>query len=261
MTTFLKFAAICRALISFSIRGLIIQIMVHDTRKKRIQLANNTAKAGKDLVRILGFKLKIVNPEIIPTLSLHNHLFIANHISYTDIMVLASLYPMLFITSREMGNTPFLGQLTHLGGSLYTDRRHIATLKNEINAITAVLSEGFNLGLFPEGTSYNGDTVHPFKKSLFESAIRSKTPIQPICIKYISIDGKPFDLSNRDQICWYGDMAFVPHFPNLMKLKEIVVEITLLNEIPIEEGMDRQQLSDLTFNKINEVFQKYKPLV
>jgi lyso-ornithine lipid O-acyltransferase len=256
-----KIIAFCWGLIKFAFRGLYIHLFIRDSQKKLILLTDNTSKASKELIHILGFKLNIINPGIIVNLSKRNHLFVANHVSYTDILISASVFPMLFITSREMGNTPFLGQITKLGGCLYTDRRHIATLKKEVNQITQVLRDGFNLALFPEGTSHNGDTVHPFKKSLFESAIKSQTPIQPICIKYISIDGKPFGLSNRDQICWYGDMAFIPHFPNMLKLKEIVVEVTLLDEIPIEEGMGRQTLSDLTYNKIMDVFKTYPPLV
>lgn len=260
MTFYRKLILIIFELLRFALRALIIILLNHDSHQRRILLMHNTARTGRGLVRILNYKIHIINPEIKTTFSKHNHLFVANHVSYMDIPVLSSIHPMLFITSTDMGKTPFLGQITQLGGSLYTDRTRIATLRNEVNVIADALKEGFDLSLFPESTSYNGEIVHPFKKSLFEVAIRSKIPVQPICIKYISIDGEPFSVANRNKICWYGDMAFVPHFPNMLKLKEIKVEVTLLDEIPIEDGMDRQTLSDLTFKKINEIFQTYPPL-
>jgi 1-acyl-sn-glycerol-3-phosphate acyltransferase len=153
-----------------------------------------------------------------------------------------------------MEKTPFLGQITKWGGSLYTNRKQFANLKQEIEQISDVLKEGSNLVLFPEGTSFMGDTVHPFKKSLFEAAILSKVPIQPVCIKYQTIDDMPVDESNRDEICWYGDMAFVPHFPNLLKHRKFTAQITVLEEIPITPNMDRQEVSDLTFQAILQAF-------
>jgi lyso-ornithine lipid O-acyltransferase len=260
MTYLFKLLVVCSILIKFSLRALFINLTTHDPHTKRKRLMLNTSKTGKELVHIFGFKLHIINPEKIKNFSKRNHLIVANHVSYTDIPVLSSIYPMVFITSTDMGKTPFLGQITQLGGSLYTDRTRIATIRNEVNILSQALEDGFDLSLFPEATSYNGEIVHPFKKSLFEAAIRSKTPILPLCIKYVSIDGKPFSLSNRDLICWYGDMAFFPHFPKLLTLKEVIVEITLLDEIQIEDGMDRQTVSDLTFQKISEVFEKYPAL-
>jgi lyso-ornithine lipid O-acyltransferase len=260
MTYFLKLCTVLLELIKFACRALSINLLTRGPHKRRTQLMHNTARTGKDLVHILGLKLHIVNPELISNFSKRNHLHVANHVSYTDIPILSSIYPMVFITSTDMGKTPFLGQITQLGGSLYTDRTRIATLRNEVNVIADALKEGFDLSLFPEGTSYDGEYIHPFKKSLFEAAIRSKTPIMPMCIKYLSIDGEPFGIKNRDKICWYGDMDFFPHFPNLLKLKEINVEITLLDEIPITDDMNRQTLSDITFQKINEVFMAYPPL-
>jgi lyso-ornithine lipid O-acyltransferase len=260
MTYFLKLLKVCWEIIKFFVRGLSIHLFIGDTHYKRLLLMKNTASTGTELIQIIGIKLNIIHPEIKANFSKHNHLFVANHVSYTDIPILASIRPMIFITSTEMANTPFLGQITKLGGSLFTDRRRIATLKSEIYDMTRTLRSGFDLSLFPEGTSFNGETIHPFKKSLFEAAIQSEKPIQPICIKYTTIDGKPFGLANRDKICWYGDMGFIPHFPNLLKLKEITVDVTFLQEIPITKNMDRQYLSDLTYNSIMDVFKTYPPL-
>lgn len=255
-----KILAVGWVLVTYFSRGIAVLIGTREPLKRRKLLLQNLVIAAKGLLRALDISVKITNPDKLSLLAKRNHLIVTNHISYTDIIVLASLHPMLFITSKEMRNTPFLGQITQLGGSLYTDRRHISALKNDLQEITDVMKEGFDLALFPEGTSYNGEIVHPFRKSLFESAIQSATPVLPMCIKYLSIDHEPFSKVNRDKVCWYGDMAFFPHFPNMLKLKYIQVEITILDEIPIEEGMDRQKLSDMTFEVINSKFNQYPPL-
>jgi len=247
-------------LIRFFVSGIYVLCVNRDKTRRRQKLMLNIAHTAKQLIRIMGFKVTVTNPEKLSILTERNHLIVTNHVSYMDIPILASIHPMLFITSIEMKSTPFLGQITQLGGSLYTDRRHISALKEDLIKITEVMKEGFDLALFPEGTSFNGDYVHPFRKSLFESAIQSQTPVIPMCIRYITIDGKPFSLSNRDLICWYGDMAFFPHFPIMLKLKEIRVEVTIFDEVPIEKDMERQKLSDMTFDIINNKFNQYPPL-
>jgi len=40
-------------------------------------------------------------------------LFICNHLSYLDMLVLSSIYPTCFVTSKEIRETPFWGSLAY----------------------------------------------------------------------------------------------------------------------------------------------------
>ena len=51
------------------------------------------------------------------------HLVVSNHLSYVDVLVIASLAPSVFVTSIELRNTLLLGQLARLSGSLFVERR------------------------------------------------------------------------------------------------------------------------------------------
>ena len=106
----------------------------------------------------------------------------ANHVSYVDILVIASRTPAVFITSVELKRTFPLGMLAWFGGSLFVERRSPAGLKQEISAIARTLQEGTSVVLFPEGTTFDGDHVRPFRSSLFTAAIRAAVPVQPVCI-------------------------------------------------------------------------------
>ena len=66
-----------------------------------------------------------------------NYLIIANHLTYVDILVVASLMPSVFITSVELKQTFPLGLFAWLGGCLFVERRSPAGLKREIEEIAS----------------------------------------------------------------------------------------------------------------------------
>jgi 1-acyl-sn-glycerol-3-phosphate acyltransferase len=178
-----------------------------------------------------------------------NYLAIANHVSYTDIIMLASLENFVFITSVEMGKNIFLGSITRLGGCLFTDRKKFVSLPKEIEKFADTIKEGFKVMLFPEGTSTNGDTVKEFRKSLFQVAFLADCPVLPICVRYKTLDGKPIDVSNRDLVYWYGDMEFAPHFMNLLG-RTLEAEIDILDPIYSLSNKTRQTLSNDVYTQI-----------
>lgn len=148
-------------------------------------------------------------------------LIVANHLSYLDVLILFSLYPSLFITSQEIKETPVLGQICELGGCFFVERRKekrtLSTMTQELQSVKNKLDQGFNIFLFPEGTSSDGHQVLPFKATFFQVAVDSQSPVQPMCIKYKG--------ENRDLIPWFGDMTFIDHLFKLCMLTEINVEL------------------------------------
>ena len=145
--------------------------------------------------------------------------------SYLDALILASLRPVCFITSIEMKNVPVLGLLTELGGCLYTERRSKENLRSEVAQLSQALQDGFDIVIFPEGTSTNGTGILPFKRGLLSAAMDAKKSILPITIQYQEINGKKVNTGNRDILCWYGDMYFAPHFFKLILLKSVKIRV------------------------------------
>ncbi len=200
-------------------------------------------------------KAKVINPHVLTQMKDLNYLAVANHVSYTDIIILASLEDFVFITSVEMGNNPFLGSITRKGGCLFTDRKKFVSLPKEIEKFAQTIKEGFKVMLFPEGTSTNGETVKEFRKSLFQVPFLAKCPILPICIRYKTLDGKSIDEGNRDLLYWYGDMDFAPHFMKLIG-RSIEVEIEILDPVYSLEGKTRQTISNDVYTQIHSCFHK-----
>ncbi|MFB3845418.1 MAG: lysophospholipid acyltransferase family protein [Candidatus Cloacimonadaceae bacterium] len=254
MRRFLRFVIILLQLSLFFLRAYFFKVITRNPVKCRQRLAKNTSYTARRMLKTLRMKVKIINPERLELLKKNNFLIVANHVSYTDILVLASCHPMIFITSLEMAANPVLGNVTRLGGSLYTNRKKRTTLPAEIERMSSVLQQGFNIVLFPEGTSTNGATVYPFKKSLFQTAIQAQKDILPICVKYKKLDGKPIiTQQQRNFVCWYATRTFVPHLWELLKHK-VDVEVHILEPVPYDQNRDRQQLSDEVHNRLLNTF-------
>jgi len=254
MITAFRFFGVIFWLSSFFIRGWIIKLCNRDPVKQRNRLAKNTTYISRKLLKPFGIKVRVINPENLQVLAKENHLIVSNHVSYTDILVLASCHPIVFITSTDMADSPFLGDITRMGGSLVTNRRKHTSLPQEINNFADALLQGFNLVLFPEGTSTNGETLREFRKSLFQTPIIAEKPILPICIRYKTLDGKPIETqAQRDIVCWYGDMTFAPHFWKIIS-HNTEVEVTVLKSLPFDSTVKRQPLCDLVYNQLLSVY-------
>jgi len=242
-------------LLIFYLRSFFFRLITPNPVKRRQRLNNNTTFICRHLMSSMHFTVRIKGSRHLTTLTEGSNLVISNHASYTDILVLASIRPFPFITSVEMGANRFLGGITRCGGSLYTDRRKHTSLPQEIENFAGTVREGFNVVLFPEGTSTNGETVKAFHKSLFQVAVSAKAPIQPVCIKYRRVNGESIiTQKQRDLICWYGDMEFAPHFLKLLRHR-IEVEVNFLEPIPWQDGATRQKLAEETYGRILNCFQ------
>lgn len=187
-----------------------------------------------------------------------NYLIVSNHLSYLDILIIAAKIPTAFVTSTDIKNTPFLGQIVTLAGCLFVNRKNKENIKNEIKELREALNYGINVVVFPEATSTNGDEVLRFRHPLFEASIATSSPILPLTINYKRISKVPVNLNNRDIVCWYGDMGFFSHFLKVLEQKEILVELnisepftpSLINSI--EAALKSHQIVSNNFKSLNQ---------
>ena len=182
-------------------------------------------------------------------------LVVCNHMSYVDVLVIASMAPSVFVTSVELRNTLLLGQLARLSGSLFVERRKASGLRQEIDAIAVVLKQGFSVVLFPEGTTFNGDHVHPFKQSLLDAAIKADCGIQPVCIRYQRVNGRPLTAASRDTVLYYGDTTFFRHFPRFLTLRSVEVKISVLHPIHAKTDESRKHLAGRAHEAISAEYE------
>ncbi|MFP5385526.1 MAG: lysophospholipid acyltransferase family protein [Bacteriovoracia bacterium] len=199
-----------------------------------------------------GLALKVLNIKVVRTGGrgeVRQKLIVANHLSYLDVLILFSNYPSLFVTSVEIRETFFLGEICKLAGCFFVERRkafHRSETKFlELKKMKEKFSQGFNIFLFPEGTSTDGSCVLPFKSTFFQLAVDTQTKIQPMCLKYTG--------ENAHVSPWHGDMTFHKHLFKVCLQSEITANLTVLEEV---EGSEKLALAKLTHEIISDAYEK-----
>jgi len=184
-----------------------------------------------------------------------NYLILSNHLSYLDIFILFSEFPASFIASVDEVREMFLlGRITALSGGYFVERRNRSTLRADIDEIADILRCGVNVALFPEGTTSTGEKVLPFKTPLINAAEKAGVEVLPVCIKYKKINGEEIGPENRDLVYFHGDMEFFSHVGKLLNVKEIDVEVTILEPLSVSSAGSRKDLSDNVYSVISSEY-------
>ena len=216
-----------------------------------------TKKVSQNIVQIfhkLVLWLANIKVEVIGNRNLNNEptLFVSNHLSYLDIPVLGSTLNGRFIAKEEISKWPVIGYLSKVGNTIFINR-NLRFLRTNKSIIFDHISRGDNIILFPEGTTSDGIRVIRFKSSLFTSLEQKNILIQPIVVKYKSINGMPLNRWLKPIIAWYGDMDLKPHLVNILKLFSIKVKIIFL---PALNGRDFTNRKDMT-STLHHAIDKY----
>ena len=255
MRIILKAVAIVLILSLYALVSLCIMALPAKRARKLERLTGNVMFFARLGLRVLSVRM-VVRRLKRKGLRRHrtHYLIISNHLTYVDILVVASLMPSVFITSVELRQTFPLGMFAWLGGCLFVERRSPAGLKREIEAIAEVLAQGTSVVLFPEGTTSNGDTVRPFKNSLITAALTTGTSLLPVCIRYRAADGQQVDTSNRDSLYYYGGTTFFQHLPRFLALRSIDVECVVLRPIATHQNQSRKELATRAYQMISAAY-------
>jgi 1-acyl-sn-glycerol-3-phosphate acyltransferase len=201
---------------------------------------------------ILNIKVTIAGDE--GQLERGGYVIIANHVSYVDGIVLGSIFPIVFVSKREVKKWPIVGQWNVLCGTIFINRQR----KNEVGALvremTRKLRQEANILLFPEGTSTNGEKMLPFQTVPLAAPLRSRSIIVPVTLAYTTIDEQPVTAVNRDFVYWYGDMDFVTHFWDLLGRRGVEVLMTLQPKIECfryaDNSAGRKKLAEDCYNRV-----------
>ncbi len=174
-------------------------------------------------------------------------LFISNHASYIDIVVLASVIPGSFIAKAEVASWPLFGTLARLQRTVFVERRGRAAHAQR-ETIRSRLEQRGNLVLFAEGTTSDGLRVKPFKSALFAAARTGgddvAVTIQPVSVAYTGLDGMPLGRNLKPFVAWYGDMSMAAHAFALLGLGRITVDVLFHPVVSHEAFATRKALSE-----------------
>jgi len=131
------------------------------------------------LMWIFGFRLRRVGTPLQNPV-----LFVANHVSWVDITVLHSQRMMGFVAKREIASWPVVGWLAARGQTIFHQRGNTESLGGVMQEMVARLQQGRSVGVFPEGRTRGGQEVGPFHARIFQAAVETSVPVQPVALVY-----------------------------------------------------------------------------
>lgn len=112
--------------------------------------------------------------------------FVANHISWVDILALAGASGTAFVAKAELAESPVVGWLASLNRTVFVKREHRMGVAEQINALKEALVDNWSVTVFPEGTTTDGQSLLPFKTSMLSVLEPPKQGVlvQPVIIDY-----------------------------------------------------------------------------
>jgi len=131
-------------------------------------------------------------------------LWIANHLSWLDPMVLMALRPMATLAKAEVARYPIIGAASRRIGLRFVDRSDPLSRAAALVRFAQDLRRGERLLLFPEGTTTRGEALAPLHAGGLRAAHRLGVSILPL------------RLSSPDaHYPWTGDESLLPHLKRL----------------------------------------------
>jgi 1-acyl-sn-glycerol-3-phosphate acyltransferase len=144
------------------------------------------ARAAGMRVRVVGVPLE------------RDVLFLANHLSWLDILVVAGASGAAFVAKAEVATTPVVGWLARLNNTVFVARSERSGVRGQADALRAALATGQPVALFPEGTTDGGPNILPFRASLLASLY---PPLPGLRVQPIALD---YGAAAHD-LAWIGD--------------------------------------------------------
>lgn len=160
-------------------------------------------------------------------------LFVSNHTTFIDPIVVDSVLPSGFVAKSDIANWPFFGPIVSGVGTIYIDRGNKRALLNISANMEKALHEGRSVLMFPEGTTSSGEGILKLHSNLFEAAVKTGAPTIPLLVRYKE-EGKPTTLQ-----AWTGHEPLLNCMWRILCAKNLTVSVTVL---PTVKGENRREL-------------------
>jgi 1-acyl-sn-glycerol-3-phosphate acyltransferase len=184
-------------------------------------------------------------------------LFVSNHVSWVDIVVIGSITPVAFVAKREVASWPLVGVAAKMQRTVFVDRGRRHQTGDAVSEIAKRVASGTSVVLFAEGTSSDGNRVLPFRSALL-GAIEDQSGggsilMQPMAITYVGQHGLPMGRQHRPLVAWYGDLDFMPHIKAFIERGAVDALVTYGDPVPADRDMDRKAMSKRLEGTVREL--------
>ncbi|WP_046734252.1 lysophospholipid acyltransferase family protein [Streptomyces humi] len=165
-------------------------------------------------------------------------LLVANHISWLDIPLLASVRPARMLAKQEIRAWPVAGALVAGAGVLFIDRDRLRALPDTVARIAGALREGAAVVAFPEGSTWCGRAQGRFHRAVFQAALDAGVPVQPVRLRYRRSAGEASTVP-----AYVGEDTLLASLWRVASTRGLVAEVDIRPLIPAGSHADRRALA------------------
>lgn len=136
---------------------------------------------------ILDVRPTVVRSPVLPTPDgplPRGRLVVANHRSPLDVIAVMRLFGGHFLANHKTRTAPVIGYAAYCVGTLFVDRDDPKSGAQAVRAMRKLLQEKRTVVVFPEGTTFAGDEVRPFKGGAFVAASGLDVEVVPVGLAY-----------------------------------------------------------------------------
>ena len=164
-------------------------------------------------------------------------LFVANHLSWLDIMLIAGATGTAFVSKDEVARWPVIGWLARLNNTVFVARTERNAVRGQADALRSALASGQPVALFPEGTTDGGPDLLPFRASLLASLF---PPLPGLKVQPVAID---YGAAAHD-IAWVGQESAGANVKRVLSRRGTTpVTISFLEPVDPAQAGDRKALA------------------
>ncbi|MDL2338204.1 MAG: lysophospholipid acyltransferase family protein [Pseudomonadota bacterium] len=131
-------------------------------------------------------------------------LFVANHVSWIDILAINAVRPVRFVSKSDVRAWPLIGWLVACGGTLFIERARPRDALRVVHLVAEALKAGEQIAVFPEGTTSDGRSVLAFHANLLQAAISTEVPVQAVALRFSDVSAPISDAA-----AYVGDTTLV----------------------------------------------------
>ena len=191
--------------------------------------------------RVCGARVQVVGTHL-----KRDVFFVANHISWVDILALAGASGTAFVAKAELAEAPVVGWLASLNRTVFVKREHRMGVAEQINALKEALVDNWSVTVFPEGTTTDGQSLLPFKTSML-SVLEPPPPgvlVQPVILDYGAV---------AEWIGWIGEEGGLNNAKRVLARKgSFSVRLHYLEPFSPEDFKGRKAISIEARRRIEE---------
>ncbi|MFL0174918.1 lysophospholipid acyltransferase family protein [Mycobacterium sp. SMC-13] len=185
------------------------------------------------MLRCLGVRITVSGG---PIRNLSGVLVVAGHVSWVDIFAIGAVMPGSFVARADLIEWPALGFVARLLKVIPIDRHSLRGLPDVVRTVGDRLSAGQTVVAFPEGTTWCGLGHGTFAPAMFQAAIDTGRPVQPLQLTYRHRNGAQSTIP-----AFIGDDSLLTSIKRVITAKLTVCHMQVQSlQLP---GTDRRDLA------------------